>query len=266
MALPAGAWWDADEHPAWLAHGRTLKRPDWAVRHGLDEFGRWAEIEVKGIVQRFRWVPPGEFRMGSPDDEAERRDNETLHSVVLTRGLWLADTACTQALWRAVLGESPSHIEGDARPVEQVSWEDIVERFLPALNALVPGLAARLPTEAEWEYGCRAGTETPFWFGETITTDQVNYNGNYPYADGPKGEHRQRTVDVRALPANGWGLSQMHGNVYEWCADWLGDYPREAVIDPTGPAAGRGRVLRGGAWFLIGRFLRSAFRYYYSPD
>ena len=211
LELPQGAWWDADEHRAWLVAGRALRAPDWAARHGLDAFGRWAEIEVDGVVQRLRWLPPVEFRMGSPEDEPERRDNETGHPVVLTRGLWLADTACTQALWQAVVGETPSGFKGAERPVERVSWEDVVERFLPALNARLPGLEARLPSEAEWEYGCRAGTETPFAFGATITTGQVNFDGNYPYAGAPKGEYREQTVEVKALPANAWGLYQMHG-------------------------------------------------------
>jgi formylglycine-generating enzyme required for sulfatase activity len=198
--------------------------------------------------------------MGSPQDELERNEDEVQHPVILTRGLWLADTACTQALWRVVLNEAPSGFQGDDRPVERVSWNDVVERFLPALNRLVPGLDAALPGEARWEYACRAGTSTPFWFGDNIGTEQVDYDGNYPYSGGPKGEPRGATVDVKALPANGWGLYQMHGNVWEWCADWLGEYPREAVVDPEGPEEGRGRVLRGGSWSSNGRDCRSANR------
>jgi formylglycine-generating enzyme required for sulfatase activity len=260
LELPHGFWWDQGEHAAWLQAGRRLERPGWAVRHGVDPYGRWAQFEVQGVAQRMRWIPPGEFTMGSPEDEPERLDNEAQHPVILTRGLWLADTACTQALWRAVLGEGPSLFEGDERPVEQVSWEGVAERFLPALNDRVPGLDAALPTEAQWEYACRAGTTTPFWFGDNISPEQVNYNGSNPYAGGAKGEYRERTVEVKALPANGWGLYQMHGNVWEWCADWLGEYPREAVVDPEGPETGRRRVLRGGSWFGVGGYCRSAGR------
>ncbi len=235
----------------------------WACAWGQDECGLWQAFDLNGVVQRLRWLPPGAFLMGSPEDEPEREPlgrDETLHPVILTRGLWLADTACTQALWQAVLDEDPSHFKGPERPVEQVSWEDIVERFLPVLNQRVPGLDARLPTEAEWEYGCRAGTTTPFSFGETLTTDQANYHGDFPYAGGDKGEARDETVEVKALPANQWGLYQMHGNVYEWCQDRLGDYPKRLVQDPPGPSAGRVRVLRGGSWFGDAEWCRSARR------
>ncbi|WP_236848699.1 formylglycine-generating enzyme family protein [Candidatus Thiodictyon syntrophicum] len=146
--------------------------------------------------------------MGSPAAEPERLDNEKQHQVLLTQGLWLADTACTQALWEAVMGENPSGFKGAERPVEQVDWEQ-VQAFIGRLNAAVPGLELRLPTEAEWEYGCRAGTNTPFSFGQTITTEQVNYDGNNPYAGGEKGPWRQETVAVKALPCNAWGLYQI---------------------------------------------------------
>jgi len=141
-----------------------------------------------------------------------------------------------------------------------VSWTDVVEPSSPPRNAVAPGLDAALPSEAQWEYACRAATGTPFWFGENLTPEQVNYNGNFSYAGGAKGEHRERTADVKALPANAWGLYQIHGNVWEWCADWLGAYSREPVVDPEGPVGIRGRVLRGGSWFNDGRFCRSAFR------
>ncbi len=121
----------------------------------------------------------------------------------------------------------------------------------PGSTASGEDLLLRLPSEAEWEYACRAGTTTPFFFGDKITTDQANYDGNYPYSGGPKGEYRAQTVDVRALPANAWGLHQMHGNVREWCQDWFEDYPPGPVTDPSGPATGSGRVLRGGSWCVL---------------
>ncbi|MBX3667678.1 MAG: SUMF1/EgtB/PvdO family nonheme iron enzyme [Rhodocyclaceae bacterium] len=247
-------------------NARAPQLPDifpeaWASAWGQDRYGLWQAFEVKGVVQVMRWIPPGEFLMGSPENEPERwADRELLHSVVLTRGFWLADTACTQALWRAVLDESPSRFEGDDLPVEQVSWDEISARFLPELNRLTPGLEAALPTEAQWEYACRAGTQTPFWFGGNITPEQVNYDGNYPYAGGKKAEYRERTVAVKALPCNGWGLYQMHGNVREWCADWYGDYAMGKAVDPAGPPGGRGRVLRGGGWVYDAGYCRSASR------
>jgi formylglycine-generating enzyme required for sulfatase activity len=222
------------------------------------------------VRQLLRWIPPGQFWMGSPDTEAERYDDETRHHVTLTQGFWLADTACTQALWMAVLGKNPSlFTDSPSNPVERVTWDDIQGKFLPTLNRLVPGLEARLPREAQWEYACRAGTETPFWFGEQITPEQVNYDGNLPYAGGEKGEYRERTVPVKSLPANGWGLYEMHGNVYEWCEDEFGNYPNEAVIDPVGlrdGVGGRQRVLRGGDWVDNGGNCRSATRDAGRPD
>jgi formylglycine-generating enzyme required for sulfatase activity len=140
-----------------------------------------------------------------------------------------------------------------------VSWQE-VQDFINSLNSVVSELNARLPTEAEWEYACRAGAETPFAFGDTITPEQVNYNGSQPYAGAPKSRYRKKTVPVKALPANGWGLYQMHGNVWEWCADWFGDYPEGPVFDPTGPPKGAARVLRGGSWFDFARYARSAHR------
>ena len=127
---------------------------------------------------------------------------------MLTYGIWLADTVCTQALWQAAMGDNPSRFKGAERPVEQVSWED-AQRFVARLNGERDDLLLRLPREAEWEYACRAGTTTPFWFGETIGTEQANYDGNYPYAGGAKGEYRGETVEVKALPANAWGLYQI---------------------------------------------------------
>ena len=211
-----------------------------------------------------RWIAPGEFLMGSPESEPERLDNETQHLVILSRGFWLAETTCTQALWQAVMGNNPSGFQGPDRPVEQVSWDD-VQRFLSRLNAAMPDGGLRLPTGAEWEYACRAGTSTAFWFGDQITPEQVNYDGNYPYAGGQKGMYRERTVSVYALPCNSWGLYQMHGNVLEWCQDWYEPYPIETVVDPGGPAGGADRVLRGGGWFLVGRLARSAQRNAHDP-
>ena len=172
--------------------------PAGALAWGDDACGLWIDVDLAGVVQRFRWIEPGEFMMGSPDDEPEReKDEGPRHRVRLTTGFWLADTACTQALWRAVMGgKNPSRFQEDERnPVENVSWDE-VSGFLRRLASLVPGIVAELPTEAEWEYACRAGSETPFHFGATITPERANYDGNYPYA-GEKGDYRQNTVPVK---------------------------------------------------------------------
>ncbi|HMQ12787.1 MAG TPA: formylglycine-generating enzyme family protein [Candidatus Competibacter phosphatis] len=236
----------------------------WACDWGEDRYGLWMAFRYRGVRQCLRWIASGEFLMGSPESEAERFDWETQHRVILTQGYWLADTVCTQALWQAVLGDNPSGFKGEDRPVENVSWDD-AQRFIARLNELVPEGGFQLPTEAEWEYACRAGTTTAFWFGDQITPEQVNYDGNHPYAGGPKGQNREQTVAVKALPCNGWGLYQMHGNVWEWCQDWFGDYPAEKVVDPTGAVEGGGRVLRGGGWFGGGGDARSADRLDYDP-
>ncbi|BBO92740.1 formylglycine-generating enzyme family protein [Desulfosarcina ovata] len=237
----------------------------WASDWGQDGYGVWMAFRYQGIRHGFRWIMPGWFMMGSLDTEPERFDNEHQHEVLLTQGYWLAETACTQALWQAVMGKNPSRFKGDDRPVENVNWDDCQD-FIEKLNAVIPGMDVGLPTEAQWEYACRAGTTTPFHFGETIGTDQANFDGNYPYNYGPKGEYREETVSVKTFPCNDWGLYEMHGNVWEWCADWYGPYPEEASVDPTGPDEGDGRVLRGGSWIGNGRNVRSAYRYRNAPD
>jgi formylglycine-generating enzyme len=164
------------------------------------------------------------------------------------------------------MGNNPNYFRDDEQnPVDQISWND-AQAFIARLNSLIPGLEIRLPTEAQWEYACRAGTATPFSFGENITPAQVNYDGNYPYAGGETGLYREKTVPVKSLPPNPWGLYEMHGNVWEWCADWFGDYPAESVVDPDGPPSGTGRVLRGGSWSFNGRHVRSAYRSGNGPD
>jgi formylglycine-generating enzyme required for sulfatase activity len=164
------------------------------------------------------------------------------------------------------MGNNPAEFKGNKNnPVEQVSWNE-VQDFLNKLNQLIPDLNAYLPSEAQWEYACRAGTTTPFSFGDTITPEQVNYNGNYPYGDTKKGRYRKRTTPVTSLPPNDWGLYEMHGNVLEWCNDWFGDYPNEAVTNPTGATEGASRVLRGGSWGILARHSRSANRNYGTPE
>lgn len=233
---------------------------------GEDQFGWWMSIQLAGVEQKFRWIFPGTFQMGSPEKELQRRDNETQHWVELSQGYWLADTTCTQALWQAVMEDNPARFQDNPNnPVESVSWEDITDKFLPQLESIT-GLAMRLPTEAEWEYACRAETTTPFNLGKNITTDQVNFNGNHPYADGDKGQYRGNTVPVKSMNApNAWGLHEMHGNVWEWCQDRFGSYGEQAQLDPQGSDTGLSRVARGGSWISDGEYARSAFRDFYTP-
>ena len=249
---------------------RETEKPNFVSAYGTDQYGAWYEFSIprrdgQGVVtQRMRWIRPGTFQMGSPENEPERSDDEILHEVTLTRGYWLAETTCTQALWAKVMETEPSRFQGDRRPVENVSFAD-VEVFIQRLSELLPGVKLALPTEAQWEYACRAGTQTPFSFGKTSSTDQANFDGNYPYKDSPKGEYRQKTLEVQELPPNRWGLFQMHGNVWEWCRDWYGAYDAESQTDPEGPESGSRRVLRGGSWIYDARRVRSAYRYWLTP-
>ena len=243
----------------------SFTKPAWASAIGMDRYGLFADLEIKGIRQRFRWLEPGSFTMGSPEREPERYGNEKLHNVTLSKGFWLADSTVTQEFWQVVMGSNPSRFKGEKKPVESISWNG-TQQFIEKLNKLVPELSARLPTEAEWEYGCRAGSKTPFSFGENISPRQVNYNGKHPYNNGKKGKYRKQTVDVKTLPCNSWGLSEMHGNVWEWCHDWFEDDPgRAPVTDPRGPEEGGHRVLRGGSWVGYGRDVRSAIRNWGHP-
>jgi formylglycine-generating enzyme required for sulfatase activity len=249
-----------------------ITRPRWASRVDTDQYGLWADLAVGGVTQRLRWIKPGNFVMGSPPDETDRQANEAQHTVQLTRGFWLGDSECTQGLWQAVMGANPSKWSDASRPVEQVSWDDC-QSFMTKLNVQARGLGARLPTEAEWEYACRAGTTTAFAFGADITATQVNFDGNYPLLSGAaKSVFRQQTVSVKQFPANTWGLHDMHGNVWEWCSDWYTEsLPLGVVSDPIGPASGSNRVFRGGSWLSYARYCRSAgrirdepgFRYYF---
>lgn len=198
--------------------------------------------------------------MGSPATDPGRDDDEgPQHTVTISKGFWLFDTACTQALWQAVMGHHPSFFRGARRPVERVSWNDI-QTFLERINATVQDLTLTLPTEAQWEYACRAGTTTAFNLGDLIDPTQANYERNYLSPDGGEGDLRPQTVNVATFPPNAWGLHEMHGNVAEWCLDGPRRYGR-AVSDPLGPTEdGAGRVSRGGSWGGTARSCRSAMR------
>ena len=232
----------------------------WASGWGEDEFGLWMAFTYKGVSQKFRWCEPGTFWMGSPEDELERQANgadETQHEVTINKGFWIADTTVTQALWEAVMGENLSVFKGENRPVEKVSWEE-AQKFISKLNTMKPELRLQLPTEEQWEYSCRAGSSTPFCWGEIINSELVNFRGTVPYSHGDKSEYRRETVDVESFYQNDWGLWQMHGNVWEWCQNSYESFSTETAIEFLGVQDMR--VLRGGSWISHGRDCRSAYR------
>ena len=226
-----------------------------------DKYGLYADLTIQNTTQRFRWIEPGEFMMGSPDNEEGRDNDEDLHQVTLTKGFWLADTTVTQALWEAVMNETPSHFKNPNNPVENISWNDC-QQFIEKLNDQIAGLRAKLPTEAQWEYACRAGTNTSFFFGakEDLDLGKVNYSGKWDEYDSDG-----KTKAVKSHLSNDWGLYEMHGNVLEWCEDvWQENLGTESSIDPLQKSseskAGAGRVVRGGSWDSFGRYCRSAIR------
>ncbi len=211
------------------------------------------------LDMKFVLVSPGTFMMGSPKEEKERKPDEAQHKVTLTKGFYMSVYPVTQEQWTAIMGKNPSKFQGDKNlPVEQVNWSECQE-FIKKLQEK-DKRSYRLPTEAEWEYACRAGTTTPFHFGETISTEQANYNGNYVYGTGKKGLYREKTVPVGSFPANAWGLHDMHGNVWQWCQDLFAEYPKQDVAtDPLG-TTGENRVIRGGSWIDNPLECRSAYR------
>ncbi len=241
--------------------------PPWASVHGVDRRSPFpfAERELApGISMRLRWVPPGRYPMGSPNDEKGRQEDEVLHWVTLSRGFWLGEAPCTQAEWEAVMGKNPSRFKDHAvprrarRPVEMVNWEDC-EGFCARLNERYPGMGARLPTEAEREYACRAGTASAYNDGSECTEPEgrdlaLRELGWFA------GNSGGRTHDVKGLRPNAWGLYDMHGNVLEWCSDWHAVHSEEEQRDPLGPAEGRTRSIRGGSWNSSARNCRSALR------
>jgi formylglycine-generating enzyme required for sulfatase activity len=245
----------------------------------------------------FVWIQGGTFTMGSSDKEPERFDNEIQHRVTVS-SFYMGKYEVTQKEYQEIMGTNPSRFKGDNLPVEMVSWYDAVEYcnkrsqkegLTPAYtidkNQIDPNNnnsyendekwtvtwnenanGYRLPTEAEWEYACRAGRRTPFNTGNNITTDQANYNGKYPYNNNANGTNRDKTTPVGSFAPNAWGLYDMHGNVFEWCWDWNARYASEPQTDPLGASSGSNRVARGGSWGNMARSLRSASKYAEPPD
>lgn len=237
---------------------------------GFDEHGVYLEIRLELLTRygfdrdetmRFRYLEPASFLQGSPEGVGYANERPQ-HQVVLTDGIWLAENLCTQGLWKAVMGRNPSHfrdaVDAYDRPVESVSF-DAVEQFLLRLqNLLPPGCEAFLPSESEWEYACRAGTDTAYWWGDEFDSSMANFdtNGGRTWSD------KIGTTMVMRYPPNPWGFYDMHGNVWEWCADDRRSYSPGVVRDPRGKSGTSGRVLRGGSWLYPPDFARSAFRFW----
>jgi formylglycine-generating enzyme required for sulfatase activity len=222
-----------------------------------------------GVTMPFTYCPPGEFLMGSPTSEKDRQENELQHRVVISKGFWMSVSPVTQAQWRAVMNNTISYFKGHTHPIECVSWDD-TQSYSQELNTQI-GVSVRLPTEAEWEYACRGGTTTPFYFGSQLNGTQANIDGNYPYGTTTKGPYLEKTTPVGAYAAkfpHPWGLCDVHGNVWEWCLDWYDEkyYSRSSTTDPRcDDGEQKYRVVRGGSWHNIGRSCRAAARVRYEP-
>ena len=245
-----------------LAHPDNPSQPlefpaMWASEWGQDEIGLWMGFTYKGVSNRFRWILPGTFLMGSDNGNDHEKP---VHEVTISEGFWLGETTVTQALWQAVMGDNPSSFKGDDLPVERVSWND-VKKFIETFHQEEKELRLCLPSEAQWEYACRAGTETEYFFGNDITHDQAQFSDDYGDA--------KTTVGVKEKPANAWGLYQMHGNVWEWCEDLYDSdfYKNSEKTNPSGPSDPSlpYRVLRGGSWVSYAFSARSAYRFIAAP-
>ncbi|MBS1808635.1 MAG: formylglycine-generating enzyme family protein [Acidobacteria bacterium] len=252
-------------------------------RSAFDSLQAGDEREIGGI--KMRWCPPGKFMMDSPPNELERRPGENQVEVTLTKGFWMARFEATQGDWRRVMGALPGPLTaelpaGDDYPVGNVNFAE-AEAFCQKLtvlarqsNALPPDWEFRLPTEAQWEYACRAGTTTATSFGNQLSSKQANFRGK-PYNGAEPGPSLKMAAKVGSYPPNPWGLYDMHGNIYEWCRDWYhnrlpgGTDPDLHDAKATATRSGNGdisRSRRGGCWADEGWPLRSAFRLRFEPE
>ncbi len=240
--------------------GKVIKRQARQARQVVIDLGEGVNLEMVHI-------PAGTFLMGAAPNEADARQSEYPQHQVTLKSFYMGKYPVTQAQWQAVMGNNPSYFKGENRPVEEVDWED-AKAFCDRLSQRT-GQTFRLPSEAEWEYACRAGTTTPFYFGETITPYLVNYDGNYPYGKALKGKYRQETTTVGRFPPNAFGLYDMHGNVWEWCEDvWHENYegaPSDGSVWETGGNHSY-RLLRGGSWHNYAVWCRAASRPMHTPD
>jgi formylglycine-generating enzyme required for sulfatase activity len=237
--------------------GKIVNRNQGNARQKIEDLGNGIKLEMV-------YIPGGTFVMGSPNTEAKRRDNEGPQHKVTLKPFYMSKYPITQEQYQVIMGDNPSHFKGKNLPVEKVSWYDATN-FCQKLSKKIGGKYS-LPSEGQWEYACRAGTTTSFYFGETITPKLVNYCGNYTYGNGPKGEYRGETTPVGKFPPNAFGLYDMHGNVFEWCADDFHENYNGAPTDGSVWLNGdkkKGR-LRGGSWAYIPVDCRSAYRDYFN--
>jgi formylglycine-generating enzyme required for sulfatase activity len=265
LALAGGVFWPRRAHAA----------PAWANDNGNDAHGDWGEVILGEQRIRFRWIPAGSFVMGSPQEEEGRNEDEgPQQQVTFARGFWMMEACVSQAIYESVTGNNPSAFRGAQLPVETVSFEE-AEAFNRLLSDRLAGLSLRLPSESEWEYACRAGSDTPFsrevaraFDGRSVTSAEVNYRAQAPYlpelVQGSEQKWRDITVEVKdaGFHPNAWGLWHMHGNVFEWCQDTKNDSLAELPLDRS-PFIQEGkpaRAVRGGAWNIYGRRCRSAAR------
>lgn len=242
-------------------------------RSSLDRgaIGDSAEFKIGGGTRLVvKYVPAGEFLMGSPPEEVGRDDDENPVKVTLSRHFWMGETEVTQEQWEAVMGDNPSKFKGASLPVEQVSHEDAVD-FVGTLNkkfgraALPVGWHWALPTEAQWEWACRGGTQTVFSFGNTLSSTEANFDGAHPHQTVKPGPYLEKTAPVKSYAPNGYGLYDMHGNVFEWCAGFY----REALIggtDPRWPETGSSCTIRGGSYNSRWQICRAAYRFRRPPE
>jgi formylglycine-generating enzyme required for sulfatase activity len=239
----------------------NLPKPPTNTNLNINPTSSFTEDLGNGIKLEMIAIPGGTFLMGSPENEAERSSNESPQHQVTVPSFFMGKYQLTQAQYQAIMGVNLSAFKGDNRPVENVNWDDAVA-FCQKLTQKT-GKNYRLPSEAEWEYACRAGTKTPFSFGDNITPDLVNYDGNHPYKSAPKGKYRQETTDVGTFPPNAFGLYDMHGNVWEWCKDeWHENYMNAPTDGSVWNSLSGGdvRLLRGGSWSYDARSCRAAIR------
>jgi len=236
--------------------------PALAVKVAKSSDGKFLTFDLGGgVSMKLVKIPAGTFMMGSPASEARRGSDEgPQRRVTISKPFYMGIYEVTQEQYQAVLGENPSNFTGAKNPVKKISWNNAAE-FCRRLSVKT-GKTVRLPTEAQWEYACRAGTTTPFNTGETISTSQANYNGYYTYGSGKKGAYSDKTIPVGSFKPNAFGLYDMHGNVWEWCKDWYDKsyYAKANNRDPQGPDSGEYRVLRGGRWYSDPKNCRSAHR------
>lgn len=249
--------------------GEVIQRESKATKMWIEDLGNGIKLEMV-------YVPSGTFTMGSPADEKGRQKNEEPQRKVTIRPFLMGRFLVTQALWKYVstlprvgidLPSDPSYFKGNLRPVERISWYEARE-FCARLSRAT-NREYRLPSESEWEYACRAGTTTPFYFGKSITTKLVNYDGSIVYNREQKGIYRERTTEVGTFPPNNYGLFDMHGNVWEWCADHFHENYRKALSNESAWYSNNEnakRVIRGGSWFTSPKRCRSANRSFFLPD